>query len=149
MFSRAVGREGHCKQITLACARSASATLGLPQISARVASRPHCSGSRLLCQEPSVARPGLPALLRSKPLRFRHSGSPQRRRLGWACVLCPSQVRAAQVMRCLASTIAATYRLPAAWLSRCTTGAPSQADFGRPDPPEVLVSKEACLQFYR
>ena len=62
---------------------------------------------------------------RSKPLRFRHSGSPQRRRLGWACVLCPSQVRAAQVMRCLASAIAATSCLPAAQLSRCTTGAPS------------------------
>ena len=30
MFNRTVGREGHCKQITLACARSASATLGLP-----------------------------------------------------------------------------------------------------------------------
>ena len=51
-------------------------------------------------------------------------------------------------MRCLASAIAATYRLPAAWLSRCTTGAPSQADVDRPDPQEVLVSKEACLQFY-
>ena len=54
------------------------------------------------------------ALPRSKQLGFRHSGSPQRCRLGWACVLCPSQVRAAQVIRCLASTIAATYRLPAA-----------------------------------
>ena len=29
------------------------------------------------------------------------------------------------------------------------TGAPSQADVDRPDPQEVLVSKEACLQFYR
>ena len=52
-------------------------------------------------------------------------------------------------MRCLASAVAATYRLPAAWLSRCTTGTPSQADVDRPDPQEVLVSKEACLQFYR
>ena len=48
----------------------------------------------------------------SKLLRFRHSSSPQRHRLGWACVLCPSQVRAAQVMRCLASMVAATYWLP-------------------------------------
>ena len=33
MFSRTVGREGGCcKQITLACARSASATLGLPPV---------------------------------------------------------------------------------------------------------------------
>ena len=52
-------------------------------------------------------------------------------------------------MRCLVSGIAATYRLPATRLSRCTTGAPSQKDVDRPDPQEVLVSKKACLQFYR
>ena len=56
----------------------------------------HSSGSRLLCREPSEAGPGLHAPLRSK-LRLRHSVGPQRRRLGWAYVLCPSQVRAAQV----------------------------------------------------
>ena len=108
---------------------------------------PHCSGSRLFHREPSVAGPGLPVPPRSKPLRFKHSGSPQRHRLGWAYI-CPSQVRSAQMMRCLASTIAATYHLPAAWLSGCTTGAPSQADVDCPEPQEVLVSKEACLQFY-
>ena len=37
---------------------------------------------------------------------------PQRRRLGWACILCPSQVQAAQVTKCLESTVAATYQLP-------------------------------------
>ena len=42
---------------------------------------PHCSGSRLLHWEPSEAGPGLHAPPRSKPLRFRHSGSPQRCRL--------------------------------------------------------------------
>ena len=57
----------------------------------------HSSGSRLLHQEPSEAGPGLHAPPRSKPLRFRHLGSPQWRRLGWACVLCPSQERVAQV----------------------------------------------------
>ena len=103
----------------------------------------------MLCWEPSTAGPGLLAPPGSKPLRFRHSGSPQRRRLSWACVLCPSQVRAAQVMRCFVNTIAATYCLLAAWLSRCTTSAPSQADVDRPDPQEVLVNKKACLQFYR
>ena len=66
----------------------------------------HCSGSRLLCWELSDAGPGLRALPRSKPHRFRFSGTPQRCRLGWACVLCPSQVQAAQVTRCLASTVA-------------------------------------------
>ena len=36
---------------------------------------------------------------------------PQRCRLGWACVLCPSQVRAAQATKYLVSAIAVTYRL--------------------------------------
>ena len=53
------------------------------------------------------------------------------------------------MMRCLASANVVTYRLPATRLSGCKTGAPSQADVDRPDPQEVLVSKEACLQFYR
>ena len=38
----------------------------------------HCSCSRLLCRELSDAGPGLHALPRSKPLRFRFSGTPQR-----------------------------------------------------------------------
>ena len=71
-----------------------------------------CLGSRLLCQELSEASPGLYALPRSMLPRFSYSGTPQQRRLGWACVLCPSQVRAAQVTRCLASAISATYCLP-------------------------------------
>ena len=65
----------------------------------------HCLGSRLLCRELSQAGPGLYALPRSKSLGFRYSGTPQRRRLCWACVLCPSQVQAAQVTRCLASVV--------------------------------------------
>ena len=73
---------------------------------------PHCSGSRLLHRESSEAGPGLHAPPRSKLLRFRHSSSPQRRRLGWACILCPSQVRAAQVIRCLVSAVTATHHLP-------------------------------------
>ena len=48
----------------------------------------HCSGSRLLCWEVSEAGPGLHALPRSKSLRFRFLGTPQRCRLGWACILC-------------------------------------------------------------
>ena len=55
----------------------------------------HCSGSRLLCQELSEASPGLSGLPRSKPLRFSFSGTPQRRRLDWACILCPSPVQVA------------------------------------------------------
>ena len=96
-----------------------------------------------------MAGPGLLAPPRSKLLRFRHSGGSQRHRLGWACVLCPSQVQAVQVMRCLAIAAATTYGLPTAWFSGCTTGAPSQADVDHPESQEVLVNKEACLQFGR
>ena len=95
--------------------------------------RLHFSGSRLLCRDLSEAGPGLRALPMSKPLRFRFSGVPQRRKFGWACVLCPSQVRAAQVTRRLASTATPSWGVhligspkPAARFSGCTTGAPSQ-----------------------
>ena len=104
----------------------------------------HRSGSRLLRQEPSEAGRELHAPPMCKLLRLRHSGSPQWCRLGWACVLCPSQVRVARVFgergRCDSA-------VPAAQFSGCTTGAPSQADGDRPEPQEVSVSKEACLQF--
>ena len=69
--------------------------------------------------------PGLRALPRSMPLRFRFSDTPQRHRLSWACVLCPSQVRAAQVTRCLVSTHSPgamcliTSPVPAAWFPGC------------------------------
>ena len=46
-------------------------------------------------------------------------------------------------MRCLASVVAATYHLPAARFSGCTTGAPSQADVDCPEPQEVLAKKPA------
>ena len=64
------------------------------------AQAPGCSAGKL-----SKVGPGLCALPRSKPLRFRFSGTPQRHRLSWACVLCPSHVQAAQVTRCLASSV--------------------------------------------
>ena len=146
----AVGREGCCKQITLACALSVSGTLHLPPLMRVCFPCLHCLASRLLCRELSEAGPGLYALPRSKPLKFRYLGSPQRCRLGWACVLCPSQVRAAQVMRCLVSVVAVTYHLPhPAQFSGCTTSAPSQVDVDHPESQEVLVSNEACLQFGR
>ena len=72
------------------------------------------------------------ALPRSKSLRFRFSGTPASHRLGWACVLCPSQVQAAQVTRCLASTHSPgvmhliIFPIPAAQFPGCTVGAQSQ-----------------------
>ena len=53
----------------------------------------------------SKAGPGLRALSWSKLLRFRFLRAPQRHRLGWVCVLCPSQVLAAQVTGCLVSSL--------------------------------------------
>ena len=90
------------------------------------AQAPGCSAGEL-----SKAGPGLRALPRSKLLRFRFSGTPQRHILGWACVLCPSQVRAAQVTKCLVSTLPrCAVRLisspvPAAWFPGSIVGAPS------------------------
>ena len=49
--------------------------------------------------------PELHALPRSKPFRFRFLGTPQSRRLSWACILCPSQAQAAQATRCLVNTL--------------------------------------------
>ena len=68
----------------------------------------------------SKVGPGLHALSRSKPLRFRFLGPPQRHRLGWAWVLCPSQVRTAQVTRCLASTLS-----PGGWCQLITSLVPA------------------------
>jgi len=96
-----VGRKEHCKQISLSCvgiAHSVLATLGLPPLTVFVLFQ-----STLLRLQ--AAGPGLYALPRSKTLRFRFSGTLQRCRLGWACVLCPSQVLAAQATRCLVSAV--------------------------------------------
>ena len=107
------------------------------------------------------------ALSRSKPLRFRFSSTPPRCKLSWACNLCPSQVRTAQVTKCLAIAVTprwavhlTTSPIPAAQFSECTRGAPSQvccvpssmtlpADVNRPESQELLVSNGACFQFGR
>ena len=79
-------------------ARSVPATLGLPLLTECVLSQ-----STLLRLQVALqgVGPGLPALPRSKPLRFRFLETPQRRRLSWACVLYPSPVWEAQVTMCL------------------------------------------------
>ena len=64
------------------------------------AQAPGCSAGDL-----SKVGPGLCPLPRPKPLRFRFSGTSQSHRLGWVCVLCPFQVQAAEVNRCLASAV--------------------------------------------
>ena len=75
------------------------------------AQAPGCSAREL-----SKAGPGLHVLPRSKPLRFRFFSIPQRHRLGWACVLCPS--RSEQLSRSGAwrahtpQLVGASYHLP-------------------------------------
>ena len=90
------------------------------------AQAPDCSAGEL-----SEAGPGLRALPRSMPLRFRFLGTPQRCRLGWACVLCPSQVQGAQVTRCLVRALSPgvgrliTSPVPATWFPGCSGSAGS------------------------
>ena len=123
-----MGREEHCRQISLACVGSAHSvwpTLGLPQLMAAyaflvyTAQAPGCSAGELF-----KAGPAFCAFPWSKLLRFRFSATPQRCRLIWACVLCPSQVRAAQATMCLASALSLgvvhlTSPFPATWFPGC------------------------------
>ena len=85
------GEGGALQTISLACVgstRSVLATLGLP-CSRRVCfPRLHRSASRLLSREPALSCVHFPGPGHSGPLRFRFSGTLQRSRLGWACVLC-------------------------------------------------------------
>ena len=93
------------KKISLACVgsvRSVSAALGLPRLMVCVLSQSVLLRLQVALQG---VGPGLRALPRSKPLRFRFLGSPRRHRLSWACVLCPSQVQEAQATRCLVSAL--------------------------------------------
>ena len=61
------------------------------------------SGITLLRLQVALRGPAFRALPRPKPLRFSFLGTPRGHRLGWACVLCPFQVRATRVTRCYAS----------------------------------------------
>ena len=92
-FSGMCGECSQCKDHTgFAKAEGGMCFLGL-----------HCSGSRVLYRV--TVKVGLPfqALPRSKLLRF--LGTPQGHRVSWVCILCPSQVQAAQMTRCLASAL--------------------------------------------
>ena len=92
MFSRAVWREGRCKQITLACARSVSATLGLPPLTVHTAQALGCSTRNRL--RPALGCMHLPGLSRSG------SGTqvvPRGADSVGPAFLCPSQVRVARV----------------------------------------------------
>ena len=68
------GREGCCKQITLACARSASATLGLPPVHGACSLSAHAAQA-LGCSTRNHPRPALSCLHFPGPSRS-GSGTP-------------------------------------------------------------------------
>ena len=80
-----MGRGEHCKQISVACVGSACSvctTLGLPQLMAHVLSQSTLLRLQVALQvELSEVGSGLHVLLRSKLLRFRFLGTPQKHRL--------------------------------------------------------------------
>ena len=93
LFSRAVGREEHCKQISLACVGSAysvPATLDLPPLTECVLCQSTLLRLQVTLQGNCLSEPWV--VCTSKLPRFRFSGTPQRHRLGWAFVLCPSHI---------------------------------------------------------
>ena len=75
-FSHAAGREGRCR-LCVGSTQSDPATLGLPRSWCLCFPRLHCSGFRLLHMERAL-----------RCVRFQFSGTTQKCRLGWACVLC-------------------------------------------------------------
>ena len=82
LFSRAVGRERHCRRMSLACVGSTLSvptTLGLPPLTGVCFPRLHCSGSWLLYREQALCC-----------MQFQFLGTTQKRGLGWACILCLS-----------------------------------------------------------
>ena len=108
----------------------------------------HCSGSTLPHREPSEAGPRLHAPPRSKPLRLSTQEALRGADLvglGLRFVPFPGP-SSPGVWRARSLRL---WPFPVAQFSGSTAGVPSQADDNRPEPPEVLVSKEACLQFGR
>ena len=108
LFSRTVGREGHCKQITLVCACSVSATLGLPLLTAHTAQAQGCSaGNRLRGPWAAYTAPHLP-----RP-SLSCSGSGTQVVLRGADSVGPvfCALPRSEKLRCLASAVTATYRL--------------------------------------
>ena len=94
----------------------------------------HCSGSRLLCRASVYkAGPGLPALPRSKTAQVQVLRCSTKAQTQSSLHFVPSQVQAAQVTRCLASTLSpgeAVHLIislvPATQFPGCEAGVPSQ-----------------------
>ena len=107
LFSCAVEREAHCKQIPLACVGSACsgwAILGWPQPKAACTSEVHTAQAPgCSAMAPLQVGPAVHALLRSELLMF--LGALQGHRPRWAVRLCPSQVWTVQATGCLVNAL--------------------------------------------
>ena len=134
-----MGREGCSKPITLASARSVPDTLGLAPLTVHnTQALGRSAGNRLrqalsYMHLPGLSHLGTQVVPRGADwlgLRFGPFPGPS-----------SSGVWRARSLRLIASPV------PAAQFSGCTAGAPSQTDDDCPEPQQVLVSKEACLQF--
>ena len=104
MFSRAVGREGRCRQISLVCVgstRSVPATLGLPLLMCVCFPRLHCSGFSLLYREQTLSCVHFPSLSHSDSCSWVLHKGPES--VGPAFSAFP--VRAAQTTRSLTSAL--------------------------------------------
>ena len=113
LFSRAVGREGCCKQILLACACNVSSTLGLSLLAVHTAQALHSSAG-----EPSEAGPRLHAPPRSKPLRLSAQEALRGVDLVGPAFCAPPR---SEWLRSLASAVAASMAFPcrsAFWVYR-------------------------------
>ena len=79
LFSRAAGTEGCCRQISLCVGspRSVPATLGLPRSWV-------CAFPVYTAQAPAFSTWSGPC----RCVRLQFSGPPQKRGLGWTCILC-------------------------------------------------------------
>ena len=147
-FSPAAAREGRCRQMSPACAgrtRSVLATLGLPRSRG-------CAFPVYTAQAPSCSI-GRERALRC--MRFQFSGIPQKRGLGWACVLClpcPSGSGSQELdgrtlpgaMRLLPSVLPASVSAHAGWvrlvslLGSWPLAATLPADVSHPESQEVF-----------
>ena len=104
MFSRAVEREGHCRQKSLVCVGSTlgvPATLGLPRSQNVCFPRLHCSGSRLLYRGRALCCVHFPGLSCSGS----GCGYSTKMQIGLGLRFVPSLVGVTQAPRSLMSTL--------------------------------------------
>jgi len=132
------------------CARSASATLGLPPVHGACSLSAHAAQA-LGCSAGNHPWPALGCLYFPGP---GHSGSGTRvvlrgadSRLGLRFMPFPDWSSSGDDV--FGMHDCCNLSPPRRSFTQVCTGTPSQTDVDRPDPQEVLVSKEACLQFYR